>query len=106
RILVGLAPADEPAVADHQIGAEDDPVPVVLETLSGVDAADLAEAALLGRPQRRRRGIAHAPITLEVPRPGPVTDGHIGHERAVLAWIRPRPAVAGGHPRRIAVIEL
>jgi hypothetical protein len=36
--------------APDQVGADDDPAPVVLEALGGVDAAHLAEPGWLGRP--------------------------------------------------------
>ena len=44
RVLVELRPHDPLVRAPHQVRPDDDAAVVVLETLSGVDAADLIEA--------------------------------------------------------------
>src|SRR5579872_4870279 len=52
RILAGISDRHQPALAVHQVRADDHTVPVVLEALRGIDAADLAEAAVECGPQR------------------------------------------------------
>src|ERR1022692_1526988 len=43
-VLVGVADSGPPSVAPDEVGPDNYPVPVVLESLSRVDAADLSEA--------------------------------------------------------------
>src|SRR5580704_1113714 len=102
RVFVGLPYGDDTAVAGHQVGAEDDARPVVLESLGRVDAADLVEAAVHGGPEGAGRGGADGPVALYVPRPGPIADAYVADKRAVGARIAPRPAVSGRYPCRIA----
>jgi hypothetical protein len=56
-VAVGAADGDPPAAPD-EIESEQDAVPLVLETLGGIDAADLAEASLVAGPQRGRGSAA------------------------------------------------
>ncbi len=51
----------------HQVGAQQHAVPLELEALRGVDAAGLAEAAFVGGPQSRGRGVADRAVALEGP---------------------------------------
>src|SRR5690606_11834898 len=102
-VAAGLAPHHRPAVAEDEVGAEDDPDPVVLEPLRGIDAAHLPETAGVRGPQLARRRVADRPVALDVPRPCPVTDDDVGDEgpfasSGVLARVAPRPAEPGGHP--------
>jgi len=55
---------DQAAVASHEVGSDDDAVPVVLEPLGGEDAADLFEATFGGRPEGRWRSITDVTVIL------------------------------------------
>ena len=61
--ILALAPLQDPAIlTPDEVRAKDDAVPVVLEALGGVDAADLSEARRVGRPQGRRRRTTDRPL--------------------------------------------
>ena len=60
RVFAEAASADPLVRSPHQVGADDDAVPVVFEALGGVDATDLSESFGLGCPQGRR-GCAGSP---------------------------------------------
>src|SRR3954471_19377745 len=105
-VAVLRADSDPMVRSPHKVWTQQDAVPVVLEALCRVDAADLAEAGRLAGPQRRRRRAADRALALEIPRPGPAVNLHVGHERAVLPRIAPRPAVAGSHPGAVALLKL
>jgi hypothetical protein len=52
----GLRVGEPPVLPPYEVVAEDDAVPVVLEALGGVDAANLAEVVGVGGPQPGRGG--------------------------------------------------
>jgi len=76
-VLVRGPDGDPPAIAPHEVRAEDHAGVVVLEALGRVHTADLAEASGVGGPQRCRRRTPDGAVSLEVPRLGPLADADI-----------------------------
>ena len=67
-----------PAIfAPHQVRAHDHAAVLVLESLGGVDAPDLAEPGALDGPQDGRRDAVDRLVRLEVPRTAPGADDDI-----------------------------
>ncbi len=102
-VLIG-GPVDDPAVAPPlEVGAEQPAVPVVLEVLRGVDAADLLEAAVLARLQCGRRDAADSAIAHACPAEWEVVQEYalpLGSDGRVpdLAVVRRRPLPSGTQP--------
>src|SRR5664279_5529414 len=102
-----LLPLGYPAIcAPHQIGTDDHAVPVVFESLRGVDAADLPEALGLGCPECGGWGARQPPIALEIPWPRPGSDLDVAHQVAVTLGITPWPTKPRSHTSAIARITV
>src|SRR5258708_9164037 len=105
RVPARAANRDPVIVAPDEVGTDDHAVPVVLESLGRVDAAHLSEPRRVRRPQRRWRCSADCPVAPQVPRPGPVADDHVGHERPVRTRVAPWPAITGRHASPVAGVK-